>query len=119
MLQGNPNGPNHLKLLQVGLRSKRTTVQTIQIVQTVQTVQTIQTVQTVQTIQTVQTVQTIQTVQTVQTIQIVQTALCWLHNFDCFISRDTDKFIHDLSRKRFTVLCGYFQLERKITFSRL
>ena len=78
MLQGNPNGPNHLKLLQVGLRSKRTTVQTIQIVQT------------------------------------VQTALCWLQNFDCFISRDTDKFIHDLSRKRFTVLCGYFQLERKI-----
>ena len=32
MLQGNPNGPNHLKLLQVGLRSKRTTVQTIQTV---------------------------------------------------------------------------------------
>ena len=80
MLQGNPNGPNHLKLLQVGLRSKR---------------------------------------RTVQTIQIVQIALCWLQNFDCFISRDTDKFIHDLSRKRFTVLCGYFQLERKITFSRL
>ena len=87
MLQGNPNGPNHLKLLQVGLRSKRTTVQTIQIVQTVQTIQIVQT---------------------------VQTALCWLQNFDCFISRDTDKFIHDLSRKRFTVLCGYFQLERKI-----
>ena len=87
MLQGNPNGPNHLKLLQVGLRSKRTTVQTIQIVQTVQTMQIVQT---------------------------VQTALCWLQNFDCFISRDTDKFIHDLSRKRFTVLCGYFQLERKI-----
>ena len=87
MLQGNPNGPNHLKLLQVGLRSKRTTVQTTQIVQTVQTIQIVQT---------------------------VQTALCWLQNFDCFISRDTDKFIHDLSRKRFTVLCGYFQLERKI-----
>ena len=87
MLQGNPNGPNHLKLLQVGLRSKRTTVQTIQIVQTVQTIQIVQT---------------------------VQTALCWLQNFDCFISRDTDKFIHDLPRKRFTVLCGYFQLERKI-----
>ena len=87
MLQGNPNGPNHLKLLQVGLRSKRTTVQTIQIVQTVQTIQIVQT---------------------------VQTTLCWLQNFDCFISRDTDKFIHDLSRKRFTVLCGYFQLERKI-----
>ena len=87
MLQGNPNGPNHLKLLQVGLRSKRTTVQTTQIVQTVQTIQIVQT---------------------------VQTALCWLQNFDCFISRDTDKIIHDLSRKRFTVLCGYFQLERKI-----
>ena len=87
MLQGNPNGPNHLKLLQVGLRGKRTTVQTIQIVQTVQTIQIVQT---------------------------VQTTLCWLQNFDCFISRDTDKFIHDLSRKRFTVLCGYFQLERKI-----
>ena len=96
MLQGNPNGPNHLKLLQVGLRSKRTTVQTIQIVQTVQTIQIVQTVQTIQIVQT------------------VQTALCWLQNFDCFISRDTDKFIHDLSRKRFTVLCGYFQLERKI-----
>ena len=90
MLQGNPNGPNHLKLLQVGLRSKRTTVQTIQIVQTVQTIQIVQT---------------------------VQTALCWLQNFDCFISRDTDKFIHDLSRKRFTVLCGYFQLERKIIYA--
>ena len=33
MLEGNPNGPNHLKLLQVGLQSKCTTVQTIQIVQ--------------------------------------------------------------------------------------
>ena len=90
MLQGNPNGPNYLKLLQVGLRSKRTTVQTIQIVQTVQTIQIVQT---------------------------VQTALCWLQNFDCFISRDTDKFIHDLSRKRFTVLCGYFNLREKLFYA--
>ena len=57
--------------------------------------------------------------QTVQTAKTVQTAICWLQNFNCFIMRDTDKFIHDLSRNRlrqvsnFTVSCGYFQLQKK------
>ena len=44
--------------------------------------------------------QTVQIEQTVQTVQTVQTALCWLENFDCYISPDTDKFILGLSRNR-------------------
>ena len=83
MLQGNPNGPNHLKLLQVGLRSKRTTV---------------------------------------QTIQIVQIALCWLQNFDCFISVLCSPVIWFLSKgslelNRLTqasgsILAGHAQISR-------
>ena len=34
------------------------------------------------------------------TVQEHRLALCWLENFDCYISRDTGKFIHDLSRNR-------------------
>ena len=67
--------------------------------------------------------QTVQIEQTVQTVQTVQTALCWLENFDCYISPDTDKFILGaivLDRHPiFTVLCGYFQPGEKVTFSRL
>ena len=36
-------------------------------------------------------------VQTVQTTPTMQTALISLENFDCYSSRYTDKFIHDLS----------------------
>ena len=35
-----------------------------------------------------------------QTVQTMQTALISLKNFDCYSSRDTDKFIHDLSPNR-------------------
>ena len=35
-----------------------------------------------------------------QTVQTMQTALISLENFDCYSSRDTDKFIHDQSPNR-------------------
>ena len=63
--------------------------------------------------------QTVQIEQTVQTVQTVQTALCWLENFDCYISPDTDKFILAIVLDRhpiFTVLCSYFQPGRKLRF---
>ena len=41
--------------------------------------------------------QTVQNTQTIQTIQTMQTALISQENFDCYSSRDTDKFTHDLS----------------------
>ena len=51
-------------------------------------------------------------IQTVQTKQAVQTVVCSLENSNCYSSRDTDNFIHDLSRNRL-VLCGSFQPEEK------
>ena len=44
--------------------------------------------------------------------QAVQTVVCSLENSNCYSSRDTDNFIHDLSRNRL-VLCGSFQPEEK------
>ena len=39
----------------------------------------------------------LQTVQNTQTIQTMQTAFISQENLDCYSSRDTDKFTHDLS----------------------
>ena len=47
--------------------------------------------------------------------QAVQTVVCSLENSNCYSSRDTDNFIHDLSRNRL-VLCGSFQPEEKKSF---
>ena len=44
--------------------------------------------------------------------QAVQTVVCSLENSNCYSSRDTDNFIHDLSRNRL-VLCSSFQPEGK------